>query len=70
MTQEEFDVCQKLDIVEALVKSVVNQENQELSQRLASFKGENVQWVLNKIYSYLDDLYESLEREYLKIEGI
>ena len=58
-----FDVEQRLDILEILTRSVLYQENQELSNRLRSYRSDNVQWVLNMLSDVFEQLQDSLELE-------
>jgi hypothetical protein len=58
-----FDVDQRLDIVEILIRSVLNQENEELNARLRTYRSDNVQWVLNMVADMFYELQDSLELE-------
>jgi hypothetical protein len=63
MNLELKDVQQKLKIVDILYKEVLMLENQELSKKLAVFRSENTQWVLNALHQSLKELDYVLELE-------
>jgi hypothetical protein len=53
----------KLDILEILTRSVIFQENEELSKRLSQYRSDDVQWVLNMLADMFEQLQDSLELE-------
>jgi len=58
------DIEQRLDILNVLMRSVINLENAELSKNLSNYRSDNVQWVLNMIADTFDQLQDSLDLEY------
>jgi hypothetical protein len=53
----------KLDILEVLTRSVIFQENEEISKRLSKYRSDDVQWVLNMLADMFEQLQDSLELE-------
>jgi hypothetical protein len=53
----------KLDILEILTRSVIFQENEEISKRLSKYRSDDVQWVLNALADMFEQLQDSLELE-------
>lgn len=53
----------KLDILEILTRSVIFQENEEISKRLSKYRSDDVQWVLNMLADMFEQLQDSLELE-------
>jgi len=53
----------KLDILEVLTRSVIFQENEEISKRLSQYRSDDVQWVLNMLADMFEQLQDSLELE-------
>lgn len=68
MMTNEFDVEQRLDVLEILNRSVIHQENDEIAKRLGAFKSDNVQWVLNMLSYTFDQLQDALDLEYYTIQ--
>jgi hypothetical protein len=58
-----MDVEKKLDILEILTRSVIYQENEEISKRLSRYRSDDVQWVLNMLADMFEQLQDSLELE-------
>ena len=58
-----MNVEKKLDILEVLTRSVIFQENEEISKRLSQYRGDDVQWVLNMLADMFEQLQDSLELE-------
>jgi hypothetical protein len=58
-----MDVEKKLDILEVLTRSVIFQENEEISKRLSKYRSDDVQWVLNMLADMFEQLQDSLELE-------
>ena len=58
-----MDVEKKLDILEILTRSVIFQENEEISKRLSRYRSDDVQWVLNMLADMFEQLQDSLELE-------
>ena len=58
-----MNVEKKLDILEVLTRSVVFQENEEISKRLSQYRSDDVQWVLNMLADMFEQLQDSLELE-------
>jgi hypothetical protein len=58
-----MNVENKLDILEVLTRSVIFQENEELSKRLSKYRSDDVQWVLNMLADMFEQLQDSLELE-------
>jgi len=58
-----MNVEKKLDILEALTRSVIFQENEEISKRLSQYRSDDVQWVLNMLADMFEQLQDSLELE-------
>ena len=58
-----MNVEKKLDILEVLPRSVIVQENEEISKRLAQYRSDDVQWVLNMLADMFEQLQDSLELE-------
>jgi len=52
-----------LDILEILYDDVICLEDDTLATKLARFRSEEVQWVLNMIKPRLEELRDSLELE-------
>ena len=57
------DIHQRMDIMGILYNEVLMLENETLSNRLSNFKTENVQWVINAIHPYFQDIDYVLESE-------
>jgi hypothetical protein len=53
----------KLDILEVLIRSVIFQENEEISKKLSRYRSDDVQWVLNMLADMFEQLQDSLELE-------
>ncbi len=53
----------KLDILEILTRSVIFQENEEISKQLSRYRTDDVQWVLNMVSNMFEQLQDSLELE-------
>jgi hypothetical protein len=53
----------KLDILEILTRSVIFQENEEISKKLSRYRSDDVQWVLNMLADMFEQLQDSLELE-------
>jgi hypothetical protein len=53
----------KLDILEVLIRSVIFQENEEISKKLSRYRSDDVQWVLNMLSDMFEQLQDSLELE-------
>jgi hypothetical protein len=53
----------KLDILEVLTRSVIFQENEEISKKLSRYRSDDVQWVLNMLADMFEQLQDSLELE-------
>jgi hypothetical protein len=53
----------KLDILEVLTRSVIFQENEEISKKLSKYRSDDVQWVLNMLADMFEQLQDSLELE-------
>lgn len=53
----------KLDILEILTRSVIFQENEEISKQLSRYRSDDVQWVLNMLADMFEQLQDSLELE-------
>ena len=58
-----MNVEKKLDILEVLTRSVIFQENEEISKRLSQYRSDDVQWVLNILADMFEQLQDSLELE-------
>jgi hypothetical protein len=58
-----MSVEKKLDILEVLTRSVIFQENEEISKKLSRYRGDDVQWVLNMLADMFEQLQDSLELE-------
>lgn len=58
-----MNVEKKLDILEVLTRSVIFQENEEISKRLSQYRSDDVQWVLNMLANMFEQLQDSLELE-------
>jgi hypothetical protein len=58
-----MNVEKKLDILEVLTRSVIFQENEEISKRLSQYRSDDVQWVLNMLADMFEQLQDSLELE-------
>ena len=58
-----YDVTQKLDILEVIYNEVILQENKEVSQKLIRYKSDNIQWVLNTLQGLLEEVRDVLEME-------
>lgn len=58
-----MDVEKKLDILEVLTRSVIFQENEEISKQLSRYRSDDVQWVLNMLADMFEQLQDSLELE-------
>jgi hypothetical protein len=58
-----MNVEKKLDILEILTRSVIFQENEEISKQLSKYRSDDVQWVLNMIANMFEQLQDSLELE-------
>ena len=58
-----MDVEKKLEILEVLTRSVIFQENEEISKRLSKYRSDDVQWVLNMLADMFEQLQDSLELE-------
>ena len=58
-----MNVEKKLDILEILTRSVIFQENEEISKRLSKYRSDDVQWVLNMLSDMFEQLQDSLELE-------
>ena len=58
-----MNVEKKLDILEVLTRSVIFQENEEISKRLSQYRSDDVQWVLNLLADMFEQLQDSLELE-------
>ena len=58
-----MNVEKKLDILEVLTRSVIFQENEEISKRLSRYRSDDVQWVLNMLADMFEQLQDSLELE-------
>jgi hypothetical protein len=58
-----MNVEKKLDILEILTRSVIFQENEEISKQLSKYRSDDVQWVLNMIADMFEQLQDSLELE-------
>ena len=58
-----MNVEKKLDILEVLTRSVIFQENEEISKRLSKYRSDDVQWVLNMLADMFEQLQDSLELE-------
>lgn len=67
MEENITDVTQRLDVIEAIIRSVIDQENKELVKCLSEFKAENVQWVLNKLSEPMEVLADALYEKYEKL---
>jgi hypothetical protein len=63
MKNGQMNVEKKLDILEVLTRSVVFQENEEISKRLSQYRSDDVQWVLNMLADMFEQLQDSLELE-------
>ena len=58
-----MSVEKKLDILEILTRSVIFQENEEISKQLSRYRTDDVQWVLNMLADMFEQLQDSLELE-------
>jgi hypothetical protein len=58
-----MSVEKKLDILEVLTRSVIFQENEEISKKLSRYRSDDVQWVLNMLADMFEQLQDSLELE-------
>jgi len=58
-----MSVEKKLDILEVLTRSVIFQENEEISKQLSRYRSDDVQWVLNMLADMFEQLQDSLELE-------
>jgi hypothetical protein len=58
-----MSVEKKLDILEVLTRSVIFQENDEISKQLSRYRSDDVQWVLNMLADMFEQLQDSLELE-------
>ena len=58
-----MSVEKKLDILEILTRSVIFQENEEISKKLSRYRSDDVQWVLNMLADMFEQLQDSLELE-------
>jgi hypothetical protein len=58
-----MNVEKKLDILEVLTRSVIFQENEEISKQLSRYRSDDVQWVLNMLADMFEQLQDSLELE-------
>ena len=63
MKNGQMNVEKKLDILEVLTRSVIFQENEEISKRLSQYRSDDVQWVLNMLADMFEQLQDSLELE-------
>jgi hypothetical protein len=58
-----MSVEKKLDILEVLTRSVIFQENDEISKQLSRYRSDDVQWILNMLADMFEQLQDSLELE-------
>ena len=58
-----MNVEKKLDILEVLTRSVIFQENDEISKQLSRYRSDDVQWILNMLADMFEQLQDSLELE-------
>jgi hypothetical protein len=58
-----MSVEKKLDILEILTRSVIFQENEEISKQLSRYRTDDVQWILNMLADMFEQLQDSLELE-------
>jgi hypothetical protein len=64
MTKVSFkDLQERLDTLEIIYENVIELNNTELSDRLMSYRSDNVQWVLNMLEEPFRQLLEALETE-------
>jgi hypothetical protein len=64
MTKVSFkDLQERLDTLEIIYENVIELNNNELSDRLMSYRSDNVQWVLNMLEEPFRQLLEALETE-------
>ncbi len=68
MTTEQ-DLEERMDILEILNRSVIHQENEEISRRLGAFRSDNVQWLLNMLSYTFDQLQDALDLEYYSMQN-
>ena len=57
------DIEQRLNIVDALYRSVMLLENEELASELGRYSSDNIQWVLNVLQGIFDELDHVLDLE-------
>lgn len=62
---ERNDLDQRIDILQIFENQIVFLENRELSNSLAKFKTDNIQWVLNHVHDLLAEMQEVLDMEEL-----
>jgi hypothetical protein len=55
------DIDQRITILELLYDEVMLLQNNELSDKLAKFKVDNVQWIFNALEGTVSDLQVALE---------
>ena len=64
MTKVSFkDLQERLDALEIIYENVIELNNNELSNRLMSYRSDNVQWILNMLEEPFRQLLEALETE-------
>lgn len=64
MTKVSFkDLQERLDTLEIIYENVIELNNNELSNRLMSYRSDNVQWILNMLEEPFRQLLEALETE-------
>ena len=64
MTKVSFkDLQERLDALEIIYENVIELNNNELSNRLKSYRSDNVQWILNMLEEPFRQLLEALETE-------
>ena len=64
MTKVSFkDLQERLDALEIIYENVIELNNNELSDRLMSYRSDNVQWILNMLEEPFRQLLEALETE-------
>jgi hypothetical protein len=69
MMTTEQDLEERMDILEILNRSVIHQENEEISRRLGAFRSDNVQWLLNMLSYTFDQLQDALDLEYYSMQN-
>jgi hypothetical protein len=60
-----FDLNERLEILEAIYVSIIDLNNEEIYSKLARYRSNNVQWILNNLDKTFCELRDVLEMEEL-----